>query len=63
MPLDKKGKRKIHFIHFYRFAVELYHVHNFDGIVSVLLGSEFNETVALVELGGISSSRIPDDRL
>lgn len=35
----------------YRFAVQLYHVHDFDRIVGIVLAEELDETVALVHLG------------
>lgn len=39
------------FVHTNGFPVELYHVHDFDGIVGVFLAQEFDEAVALVRLG------------
>lgn len=36
------------FIHSNRFAVQLYHVHDFDGIVSILFTEELHKAIALV---------------
>ena len=37
-------------IHSYRFAIYLYHVHNLNGIVSIILSHELHEPIVLVKL-------------
>ena len=41
---------KTHFVNPNRFAIQFYHVHDFDGIVGVLFSHELDKPVALVVL-------------
>lgn len=39
------------FVYANRFAIEFYHVHNFDAVVGVVFAQELNKAIALVHLG------------
>lgn len=41
----------MYLVHSDWFPIHLYHVHHFDGIISILLAKKFNEPITLMQLG------------
>ena len=46
------------FVHFYAFTVQFYHVHDFDGVIRVILVLELDEAEALVLVCDLVSRKV-----